>query len=256
VKLAVIQTNLDAYRIWFANFSIYLRLIWFPFLAQTALEVYTDIYVPGLDLEDRNYDSMLTPVIGATIASLVVAIPAATAWHRLIIIGVNHRSSRIEYSLSSEEGRYLGRSILLLLFVVLVVIVFVFFGVFLSDVSSELPGWASSQLAVVVFLMLWLLLVVHFLLVLPAAAVGDRVTFGESLRATRGNGWRLYLIYLLASLPGLIAGYVWNHINFGQFAVRESEVTVVYLIGRNMFFYLTFTLNISVLSIAYKKIFK
>jgi hypothetical protein len=83
MKLPVIPTLIEAYRLFFANLDIFARLVWFPVVVQFAAAVFARNYLPALDAEDPGRFSLFGASVEAF--SYVLAIPASTAWCRLVV---------------------------------------------------------------------------------------------------------------------------------------------------------------------------
>ncbi|MET0192240.1 MAG: hypothetical protein ABW200_02590, partial [Hyphomicrobiaceae bacterium] len=88
-------------------------------------------------------------------------------------------------------------------------------------------------------------------LVLPAGALGERLTLGEAWRATRGNTWRLACASMLCSLPPLIpfAVLLWH---------VDGSALAVSIIGRTVYslaYVLIVTIAVTLLSLAYRHFF-
>ena len=117
-KLPILETVLESYRILFRNFGVYVKLIWIPFLAFTAL--YLIEYAPyEFDYSsDQPSFSGILPLLVILLAIFAAfsLVPPMTAWHRLIILGPNGENSRVQFSFQKEELGYIGDGVLLALF--------------------------------------------------------------------------------------------------------------------------------------------
>jgi hypothetical protein len=93
---------------------------------------------------------------------------------------------------------------------------------------------------------------VRLLLVLPAVAIGRKESLVESFRLTRGNGWRLSLLVLLALWPTYICYEIIEYFFFVDNDVFERVEPIEYLILEAMISWFFFTIDISVMALAYK----
>ena len=94
-----------------------------------------------------------------------------------------------------------------------------------------------------------LLSLVRFMLVFPAVAVGHKMQFGDSWRITKGQGFQLGFLVLLAAFPLYICPVVLEYTFFG--GLQEGDV--VYLILEAIVYWFVFTIDVSVLALFFKK---
>jgi hypothetical protein len=148
----------------------------------------------------------------ATVADLTVAIGAAAvavAWHRHILRG-EPLTARIA-PVDARVARYFVFTVILALLVgVVPLTVLLLTSRGSPDPDAAAPGGPGIGLLLVPFLMLACIYVAMRLqLVFPATAVGDQaITPARSWSLTNGNGWRLVLGFLMATVPvaGLVLG--------------------------------------------------
>ncbi len=85
-------------------------------------------------------------------------------------------------------------------------------------------------------------------LILPAIALGERMSLAQAWRATRGNAWRLAMAGLLCSLPPIVpfALLAW-HLDE---STRASSVLVQTI--NSLAYVLIVTVAVTLLSLAYR----
>lgn len=125
------------------------------------------------------------------IAAFVIAIPFVTAWYRFCISKGRADPGQIRYAFGNREFAYLGYSLLLILITLGVLIV-------PAVLLAAAPAFGVLMLLAALPLLLYLY--ARFTLVLPAAAVGQRMSLGESWRATRESAWSIVGLYALMLL--------------------------------------------------------
>ncbi|WP_217622878.1 hypothetical protein [Ketogulonicigenium robustum] len=161
-----------------------------------VVAVFALMYASGLDigtlaqLSRGNADAAAVPALAslALLAALavVVAISAwiAVAWHRFIL--------REEYPglLPSVQGKLLGSYVLrtMVMSLVLVLVIFVanlFVGLIMAGLATFLPGLLVGSLGGFVLGLIFTWVWLRIGLVLPAAAVGQKMSMLESWRITK-----------------------------------------------------------------------
>ncbi len=90
----------------------------------------------------------------------------------------------------------------------------------------------------------------RYSMLLPSSAVGQRMSSAESWKFTRGNGWRLALIYILIAIAAFV-------ITLPIDLLSDSDgiiANVVAVLLDQFIWFITAALYISVLSIAYRRL--
>jgi hypothetical protein len=64
-------------------------------------------------------------------------------------------------------------------------------------------GFSFAQVAVYLS---YLYLIGRFILIFPATAIGEKLTFKQAVKLSKGNGWRLSMILFIPTLMNLIIG--------------------------------------------------
>ena len=258
-RLSVTELTLGAYQTLWDNFRTYLRLAWAPFILCGILGV---LVIQISSPQIRVIASLLFSIV-----FFLLLVPVVTAWHRLILLGPEHKNSRVAYSFSKEEWFYVLAIIVLHVAYFLMAVIFGFlvgplvYGVikiiphvfFESlDVNTELFGGYAVGFVVG---FLTFLCLVRFLLVLPAAAIGEKMRISDSGRATEGNTWKLFFSYGVSWLPLLYiqifhTSTLYNIVAGTRTGVfGDPELDVVVAIIPEFLFY---TISVAVLSFSYK----
>lgn len=190
------------------HFRPLLRLFWFPFLALTAAELTTRLVsTRSLDPFAVAQDaSLLGGAMLAMMLATLAVVPAATAWHRLILFGP--QAEPPGFRLGPRELRY---GLYLLLYCALVIIaavpagVAVFFGaiglvalgvpVVFPEIETLLATAAAIGMLVALFA------TVRMFLLFPGIAIGRGMGMRQAGQASRGNQFRLFLASVVPMLP-------------------------------------------------------
>ena len=142
----------------------------------------------------------LLTALGIALFDLTVLSVFAVAWHRRYLRPDENPTVREALRWRRRTGRYLAR-VLTLLFGAAIV------SGFLTQLLNMLgPGLgplvALVQLAVMIAVPYW---AIRFSLLLPAAAVDAGLKAREGLELSRGIGWQLLLIFILAGFAAIVA---------------------------------------------------
>jgi hypothetical protein len=178
------------------------RLFWFPALLAAAADVMQHQAsvaggFPGL------------AGLAATALAAASLVPAATAWHRRVLLG--SVDGRARYTVGRRELRY-GAYALIYCAVILVV------GMVLWAVAFAFSAWlaargqslSAAEAAVLgtgfalIGMAVALLATTRIFLIFPGAALGDAVGFRGSAAALRGNRLRLFAASFAPMLPSLL----------------------------------------------------
>ena len=213
-----------------------------------------------------------------SLASVVPYVIFAVAWHRLILLGPERGRPSLLPSWGSRHWMFLLYGIALGIVVMAVVLILAFGGILLgsvlfgagsggeADVGEDTQGFA---VLLAVFAMLSVgLLMARLSFVLPARSVDERYGLGDAWRQSRGQGFRILLIFALVqiviALPSLL---VFGLLGIGgSFVGTINEIAEANLIEAAILFagvlpllllgflasYLSTALGVTTLSIAFK----
>lgn len=233
-RLDVAATVGEAYRGAWNHLGEMVRLIWFPGLLYLVLSV-VSVFI---DVEENR-----ALAVAVNLASLFLWPVIAVAWHRFILLG-DAPPGRFHIAFGRREARYLIVSVFLtLLFIP---------GLILSATPSFMPANMTASLLSffgVLLLLVAIYFVVRLFLLLPAVAVGDPVNPRLVLERTRGNFWRLILVFAAVVLPMMFVAILVGTLIEGSFVMRLVAVAILSLVL--IFFALV---NIAILSIAYREL--
>jgi hypothetical protein len=244
-KLPFWRTVGACYAIVFRNFGQLLRIGWLWLL------IMLPVYAAAEWLASRWQGNQIGDFLLSMLPS-VLEVPAlasiAVAWHRLVL-----RQERVQGAVYLRLDRLVWwYAMILLIFIVVTV------GPFLCGMVAVLPENPSNPstllsvaqifAGIAVGLAIGALVLPRLSLVLPAGALGERLTLGEAWHATRGNTWRLAWASLLCSLPPLIPAAVllWY---------VEGSTPAVSMIGRTVYslaYVLFVAIAVTLLSVAYR----
>ena len=261
--LPILAISLDAYRILFRNYGVYLRLSWLPFLiifaTSTGMQfVYRDV----LPLEDENNGLWRASAIFLEGCLWLLTIPVATMWTRRLLL---KDDARVRLSLGRPEAVYLWRYVCLLvmglgpfaLVIALLVLIAVTTGfdpdIFYPEASGESIAIIGVA-ALIPVVTLSLLAVSRFILALPAAAVRHSSRLRDSFAHTKARMWALVAILMLTFLPeglGSLMSIVWGsdaELGPNDGILSAAWITIQYY-GASWLF---FPVSVGALALAYR----
>jgi len=212
-KLPVLKTALRAWSSVAQNLGLACRLYW-PWLAIMAICILA--WIVGILVNGGGASPPQALVGGAGLVPLLVIVIAMAlavptifvGWHRGI-----QRGERPAQPIAIDSGvwGYIGYSLLIGITLVLTVGFFALIATVIAGITTGLgdgPMSLERFAALAPFLPLavvpYYILLGRFSLVLPAVAIGQTMSLGESFKKTRGNTWRLTfgagLVYLPVAL--------------------------------------------------------
>lgn len=193
----------------------------------------------------------------------------AVAWHRRYLLGSEVTSPREIFAWRGRHWRFVGNGILvsLALMVVAAVTMFPLFAVITPLLESAIVDTGNLSALIVPALILNFvasipmgLVACRLVLVFPSVAI-ERKGFGlsESMKLTRGNTWRIALVFLLGLyLPYtiLVGGVVLLIISPFVLKLSISSISAGFIVMllQQAFFYASIAVGVSTLSIIYKKL--
>ncbi|WP_417514191.1 hypothetical protein [Minwuia sp.] len=244
--------------IFLRHLDIFLMLMWRPFAVSVAA-AYAAVEA--------------TPFIGAEIAatlftliSMVVIIPVVTAWHRMILMGADNPRARIAYQVTRTEWSYLkAAAVLYGLGYIIGLAVNAIYGPLLGgpiiwlvregfDPAGLLSNYGPAAVSWGSVAIILGFLVARFFLVLPSAAVGLPMGFSDSAVATRGNGVRLVLAYLLASIPAAALAAWFDTPVTVLTSARSADEMFLDLVLAIVPRILLYTIAVGILSLAFERL--
>lgn len=248
-------------RSWFIflrHLDIFLMLMWRPFAISAAAAWGAVEVAPTVGVE---LTSMLFTVIG-----MISIIPVVTAWHRMILMGADNPRARISYKLGAAEWGYLkAAAVLYGLGYAIGLFVNALYGPLLGGpilwlvregidpgglLSSYGPAFVSwGSVSIILGF-----LVARFFLVLPSTAVGLPMSFPDSAVATRGNGLKLVLAYLIASVPAGALAAIFDTPSTVLSSDRDSALMFLDLILAILPRILLYTIAVGILSLAFERL--
>lgn len=170
----------------------------------------------------------------------------ATNCHRVILMGQDSLPNRFGLYWSYNETRFLGWTFVLGLIAGLVALPVHFIpGILLEFDYYEYSLWIFTYLGMVVS--------TYFDgrlgLVLPATAVGDRMSLGESWHTTKPVGWAIFFALVIPIAITDLAEYLL----FSQLITSKSLVTYFF---RNILFYPLIAIGVAIVTVVYRDLGK
>jgi hypothetical protein len=170
--------------------------------------------------------------------------------HRIIL---RDRESVPKFGITKwtkRETRFLGWSLatssLCVLVFLLCVLPIVFFAPSVFDKGGQGSGGTTNHMLIYLAFLPAAYVFARIVLVLPATALDLRPTLSSASSLSKGNGWRLALLFLI--LPGLISFL--SSALLGS-VLPGSESTVLTILG-TLLSYAFFPLGVAILSLAYR----
>ena len=263
IKLPVLATARSAYLFVWRRRGRFFAL---AFPAIVVLGLLTGLFSGALRLALPDGDETRGPMPGGSLES-VFAIPLvmtilvaaafltmfAVAWHRYCLVAGERHSVRDTLRWGPRQTRFLftaiGLAVLVMIATAAVVVIVV--GV-LSSPDAAVSVFPAAFLAVLLSSYLYARLAVLF----PAAALDRTMGVRDAWAMTKGNGWRLLAITLIAMIPASVAASIVQNVLSGLAVALglEAALTANLLVALvDQAFTLTETaLGVTVLSIAYR----
>lgn len=240
------------------HIDVFVMLMWRPFAVSVAAAFAAVHLAP---------DAGVRPMaMGFTLVSMIAVVPVITAWHRMILLGADDPEAGVAYRLGRTEWSYLKAAALLYgLGYVAGLVVTEIYGPLLGgpilylvdrgyDPWGLLSAWAPAAVKWLSVALIIGFLVARFFLVLPARAVGHRMSYGDSAIATRGNGLRLVAAYVLASVPTSALAAMFDTPAAVLASARTPDQMFLDLILAILPRILLYTIAVGILSLAYERL--
>lgn len=221
-KVPVAEVTVGAYRAVFGRLGAVLELGWLPFLLLLAVAVLPAALPPEFGAKSpalRALPDFLDLVAGALCLNAF-----GVRWYQAQLLG------------SAAAGRpWLGAwaRFLFYTFVLYAALgatfaaVLVLAGLVQGRGAIVEAGLGAAVVAIAVGL---LFTTARLALLFPAAAIGRPIGVGGTWRATRGNGWRIVLCWLLATAPLLLGAQIVMGAVFTGFRIGAHAPMGLYLL--------------------------
>jgi hypothetical protein len=179
-----------------ANLDQALRVSLVLYLVQSAYTFYTFLNPPEMMDVDGTMVPMMTsdqilPTILLGLLAVVASLWIAVAWHRYVLTGETPNGWIPSFH-GAEILGYLGRSFMIGILVVLAIIVA---SIPVGLISVGMPGLAGLLSLALIGLGAYLFF--RLGMILPAAAIGERVSVAEAWEASRGESGAILTLALI-----------------------------------------------------------
>jgi hypothetical protein len=230
-RLSALGLAKDAYATLWRHRDTLTRLSW-PLMIDFAVLAIAD------ELGHRTNDPAQAAgpsflVLIAAIIGVVLGIPITTSAYRLFLKGPGER---LGLRLGPEEGlyfraalRFIGRMVLFalpMLAVTLLAASVILGGMGVATKLLDLPKWPIAVFIFAVAVIGWLAvsyIAVRYMLVLPAAALGQRMALARSAQLMEGSVGRLWLAYIAVLIPIVALQMIVRGILYGIAAATGME---------------------------------
>jgi hypothetical protein len=228
----------EAYGLTFGNLGLFARVAIVPFLLILAMNLAVLLFASP---KPAGWIG-----IAQNILTIIIEVPLLTSWHRFALLPRNQSLPTLGFAFTLREIRFFGY--LLLMSMSFTVPLFVI------GAAGQGAGLAAGLLFLVLaigVLLLW----ARVGLVFPASAVGDPVRLADSWRITEGNGWRIFWLMVLISLPFAGATLLIAMV-FGTIAFMTKDMSIYPLMSIPMVFLAVLSAGIyaSTLSVVYREL--
>ncbi|MEC9346125.1 MAG: hypothetical protein VYB54_07855 [Pseudomonadota bacterium] len=236
--------------------DVFLMLMWRPFAVSAAAAWGAVELVPeiGVTLAAQGY----------MLVTMIAVIPVVTAWHRMILLGDDNPRASITYRIGAAEWTYLKAAITLYgLGYAVALGVEELYGpllggplLWLVQEGFDPGGWvtrlAPTFVHIIAVAVILGVLVARFFLVLPAAALGVPMSYVDSAVATRGNGLKLVLAYVISSIPPAILTFVFVNAETVLVEQADEDTAFLALVLAIIPRILLYTIAVGILSLAFE----
>ncbi|WP_439123569.1 hypothetical protein [Marivita sp.] len=179
-----------------ANLDQALRLSLVLYLVQSCYTVYSFLNPPQtMEFEGTEIPIMapetILPTIILGLLAVIASLWIAVAWHRFALTGETTKSW-VPHFHGSEIMGYLGRSILIGVLVVLAIVVV---SIPVGIISLGLPALAGLMSLIMIGVAAYLFF--RLGIMLPAAALGERLSLANAWDATKGQSATILMLALI-----------------------------------------------------------
>ncbi len=200
---------------------------------------------------------LLTIPIQIVVGLLVTTLFSVT-WHRRYLVPQESITVAATLNWSQRHWHFLRAMLVLIgIYIALSIALAVVMSVVMLPLIL-LSGAAAETAQLPLFLAIGLPVLIYCLvrlsLLFPAAAVDEHLSVKACWHRTRGNGWRIFFAYFLASLPLFLLVTAISLVIGAVLPTPAPSLTVLFLSGliQQMLFYVSFAVGISVLSRVYR----
>ena len=254
-QLPVGQILAESWRLLLGQPGAWCRAMLIPLVIELAVTYgFLSLYGPQLaamtmgNPQDIDTPTMLR-FLGMQICLLIAYVLFAVAWHRFTLIGPSE-APRALPTVQRRHMRFLATTIGVALLIGLAVMV---------PLMIIAALRVQSALVLIGVMILVFVLLVRWQLVFPAIAVERPLSLVASWRATRGHGFWLFWLLVLAVLPGVVVGFLLDQV-FGaaqQLFVAFGTLSVPAALGylaSSLVSYATLAIAVSAVSGAYRRL--
>ncbi len=260
-KLPVFQTVRDVWRfIWRQRRDLFFLAAPFVVILSIANTVTSGLTIQSVEIDTPAAPSLKFQlvILVQIILGLIVTTLFSVTWHRRYLAPEESVTVAATLSWSSRHWRFLRAMLILFaIYMALAMLLTIVLAVLALPVGLTANTPAQFGPIPLLFLLALPVLVyclIRLSLLFPAAAVDERLSVKTCWQRTKGNGWRILSIYIVASIPLFLVITAVSLILGALLPAPESSITFFFLsaLVQQMLFYFSFAVGISVLSRVYR----
>jgi hypothetical protein len=207
-----------------------------------------------------------------TMVWIVATVMYMVAWHRVYLVPSIDKSAAAAYRWNRRQGRFVWayiKATLLIFAVSIVVMVPAIFVIplVIAGIDASEGGSASSGsiiagmlatgygLSAIIGLVCgWFF--ARWSLAFPAAAIDNSSSMREAWKLSDANGWSIFWVVLLTTLPATILGQILSLFGVGYLVFGTSSLTLLLLgvLFYNCVWFLGVALGVTALSVSYQRL--
>ncbi len=191
-KLPVGATFAEAYRLVFARLGLLVKAAAIPYLISTVLAVVSIMAQSNWAL------AILVAILGFVPYTIF-----GVSWHRLTLLGPSAGAPSVTPAWQRRHWRFLGYALAVTLIGYGLMLVVMLSGMLLASAIGFLAGFIIFGGFIV-----FLYMMMRLSFVFPAVAVDEAYRLAHAWTHTRGQGFRLIGLMILAALPMIVAYWV------------------------------------------------
>ncbi len=246
-KLPVFSTVAGVYRFVWGHRSEYLNLVLPAVVILSLLQVVFGLSNGETDIDGGDFASSRGTVGLFLVLNFFFVTLIAVAWHRRFLMPTENPTffSQLRWRMRHTRFAMLSIGIALLAFAVMIMPLIVI---------SSMPQAVALPGTVMLIIALYLM-IVRWMLALPASAIDKKMSLLDAWRLGNGNSWRLVGMTLLANIPISVASLLVLQIVTNAMGIETGMLGrfVTIFVGE-LFSFTAVVVGVSILSSAFHRL--